>query len=108
MFDVKSILNYCALYLIICWIYTIYIVFFVYDKDGFSSSGYNRRGINRLGQIKPKKYNDIDDEFTDTPEFDDNGKEVINKYINLKYSRMENVPDMLPIMTIVLFIAYLI
>jgi hypothetical protein len=108
MLDVKSILNYIALYLTFCWVHTFYIAFFVYDNEGFTSSGYNRRGINRSGQIKSKKYNDSDDEYTDTPDYDDNGKEIINKYVNLKYSRMEHVPDMLPFMTFVLVIAYLI
>jgi len=107
MFDVKSILNMCAIYLAICWVYTIYIAFFVYDKDGFTSSGYNRHGVNRYGQFKSKKYYDINDEYIDTPDYDDNGKEII-KNVNLKYSRMEHVPDMLPLMTFVLVIAYLI
>lgn len=108
MFDVKPILNMCAIYLAICWVYTIYIAFFVYDKDGFTSSGYNRHGVNKSCQIKSKKYNDLDDEYIDTPDYDDNGKEIINKYVNLKYSRMEHVPDMLPLMTIILVIAYFI
>jgi hypothetical protein len=76
MFDLKSLLNICALYLAICWIYTIYIIFFIYDKDGYTSSGYNRHGVNKFGVIKSKKYNYSDDEYIDTPEYDDNGKEI--------------------------------
>jgi len=109
MIDIKFILNTFAIYLVICWTYTIYIAFLVYDKHGFTSSGYNRRGMNKSGQIKTKIYNDDTyDEYTDTPTFDDNGKEVINKYANNNYSRLEHVPEMLPLMTLILVIAYLI
>ena len=105
--DGTFILNSCTIYLAICWTYTLYIAFFVYDKNGFASNGYNRRGINKFGQTKSKKHhnNDTDDEYTDTPTFDDNGKEIINNNVNT-YSRMEHIPEMLPFMTIILFIAY--
>ncbi len=109
MIDINFIMNTFAIYLAICWASTIYIAFFVYDEHGFTSGGYNRRGMDKYGQIKSNRYNDDDyDVNTDTPTFDDNGIEVINKYANVKYSRIEHVPEMLPLMTLILVIAYLI
>ena len=92
MFAISFLTGLLALW----WLDTIYVCFVVYDDQGFNSRGFNLHGIDRQGNTQDD-YDCVD--FINIVDLD-----II---VNKDYSRLEHVPEILPLLTRLFFVSYL-
>lgn len=92
------ILNIIICGVCILWTNTLYLMFIVYDKDGFNSQGYNRFDVHKSGLTK-EQIQDIECVYNIKlyKEYDN------DICIKLNYSRLDHIPSYLPFTTLCLF-----
>lgn len=91
---------FCIIICGICilWVNTLYLIFIVYDKDGFNSHGYNRFNVHKSGLTK-EQIQDIECVYN---------IKIYKEYTNdtcvqFSYSRLDYIPSYLPFATLCLF-----
>lgn len=86
----------------ILWADTLYLMFIVYDNDGFDSHGYNRFKVHKSGLTK-EQIQDIEYVY-DIKIYKENN----DTHVNLGYSRLEHIPSYLPFVTLCLIAGFLV
>jgi len=84
------------------WMNTLYLMFIVYDKNGFDIYGYNSLDIHMSGLTR-EQIQDIECVYN-IKIYNEETDKIIFKY---EYSRLYHIPKYLPFATLCLFAKFL-
>ena len=85
------------------WLNTLYLMFIVYDKNGFDLYGYNSLDIHKSGLTR-EQILDIECVYN-IKIYNEENYDIIVKY---EYSRLNHIPKYLPFATLCLFAKFLV